>query len=158
MLILSLVGSVWVELWKNCQTSRNTGDRCFFFSTINFKCTGNYTYDLRKFILKFVLHSTVISHTFWETNSLSRTMQIVECSLLHRRAQDRVSSYPRAPTSICENILYPMCTCPNPPLQSLDAYKGRVNTITITPSFTCYVFKQLIINKPMVTFQPVNNW
>ena len=46
--------------------------------------------------------------------------------------------------------------------------KGRVNTTTITPSFTCYVFKQLIINKPavtfqliinkpMVTFQPVNN-
>ena len=41
--------------------------------------------------------------------------------------------------------------------KSLEAYKGRVNTITITPSFTCYVFKQLIINKPAVTFQPVNN-
>ena len=41
--------------------------------------------------------------------------------------------------------------------KSLEAYKGRVNTITITPSFTCYVFKQLIINKPVVTFQPVNN-
>ena len=27
------------------------------------------------------------SHTFWETNSLRRTMQIVECSLLYRRAQ-----------------------------------------------------------------------
>ena len=27
------------------------------------------------------------SHAFWETNSLRRTMQIVECSLLHRRAQ-----------------------------------------------------------------------
>ena len=55
--------------------------------------------------------------------------------------------------------------------KSLEAYKGRVNTITITPSFTCYVFKQLIINqllhsitswlhsnqsitdKPVVTFQ-----
>ena len=32
------------------------------------------------------------SHTFRETNSLRRTMQIVECSLLHRRAQGRVSS------------------------------------------------------------------
>ena len=31
-------------------------------------------------------------HAFWETNSLRRTMQIVECSLLHRRAQGRVSS------------------------------------------------------------------
>ena len=30
------------------------------------------------------------SHTFRETNSLRRTMQIVECSLLHRRAQGRV--------------------------------------------------------------------
>ena len=41
--------------------------------------------------------------------------------------------------------------------KSLEAYKGRVNTITITPSFTCYVFKQLVINKPVVTFQPINN-
>ena len=32
------------------------------------------------------------SHTFQETNSLRRTMQIVECSLLHWRAQGRVSS------------------------------------------------------------------
>ena len=36
--------------------------------------------------------------------------------------------------------------------KSLEAYKGRVNTITITSSFTCYVFKQLIINKPVITF------
>ena len=37
--------------------------------------------------------------------------------------------------------------------KSLEAYEGRrVNTITITPSFACYVFKQLIINKPVVTF------
>ena len=42
---------------------------------------------------------------------------------------------------------------------SLETYinKGRVNTTTITPSFTCYVFRQLIINKLVVTFQPVNN-
>ena len=32
------------------------------------------------------------SHAFRETNSLRRTMQIVECSLLHWRAQGRVSS------------------------------------------------------------------
>ena len=32
------------------------------------------------------------SHAFQETNSLRRTMQIVEGSLLHRRAQGRVSS------------------------------------------------------------------
>ena len=32
------------------------------------------------------------SHTFWVTNSLRRTMQIVECSLLYQQAQRRVSS------------------------------------------------------------------
>ena len=32
------------------------------------------------------------SQAFWKTNSLRRTMQIAECSLLHRRAQGRVSS------------------------------------------------------------------
>ena len=32
------------------------------------------------------------SHALWETNSLRRTMQIVEGSLLHGRAQGRVSS------------------------------------------------------------------
>ena len=31
-------------------------------------------------------------HAFWETNSLRRTMQIAECSLLHLRARGRVSS------------------------------------------------------------------
>ena len=32
------------------------------------------------------------SHRFQDTNSLRRTMQIVECSLLHRQAEGRVSS------------------------------------------------------------------
>ena len=52
-----------------------------------------------------------------------------------------------------------MCMCPNHHPKFLDIYinKGRVNTITITPTFMCYVSKQLIINKPAVTFQPVNN-
>ena len=40
--------------------------------------------------------------------------------------------------------------------KSLEAYKGRVNTITITPSFTCYVF-QTVNQQAAVTFQPVNN-
>ena len=57
------------------------------------------------------------SHKFWETNSLRRTMQIVEYSLLHRRAQGRVSSQPRTLTSFCENLIYPKCTCSNPPPQ-----------------------------------------
>ena len=57
------------------------------------------------------------SHAFRETDSLRRTMQIVECSLLHLRAQGRVSSEPRTLTSFCENLIYPKCTCPNPPPQ-----------------------------------------
>ena len=36
--------------------------------------------------------SCCYSHAFQETNSLRRTMQIVECSFLHQRAQGRVSS------------------------------------------------------------------
>ena len=59
------------------------------------------------------------SHVFQEINSLRRTMQIVECSLLHRWAQGRVSSQPRTPTSFCENLIYPKCTCSKPPPQIL---------------------------------------
>ena len=94
---------------------------------------------------------------FQETNSLRRMMQIVECSLIHRRAQGRVSPQPRTPTSICENLFYPICTCRNPPPKFLETYinKGMVNTIPVTPSFMCCVLKQLsnwpIINKPKVT-------
>ena len=41
------------------------------------------------------------SHAFWETNSLRRTMQIVECSLLHWRGQGRASlSQGLWPTSV----------------------------------------------------------
>ena len=41
------------------------------------------------------------SHMFWETNSLRRTMQIVECSLLHWRGQGRASlSQGLWPTSV----------------------------------------------------------
>ena len=44
-------------------------------------------------------------------------MQIVECSLLRRRpkAESPLSQGPRP--ALCENLLYPMCTCPNPPAQ-----------------------------------------
>ena len=41
---------------------------------------------------EFPGQSTKCSHTFQKTNSLRRTMHIVECSLLHWRAQGRVSS------------------------------------------------------------------
>ena len=43
-------------------------------------------------ILKDYAIKCCCSHTFRETNSLRRTMQIVKSSLLHQRAQDRVSS------------------------------------------------------------------
>ena len=39
-----------------------------------------------------LMHQMLYSHAFRETNSLRRTMQIVECSLLHWLAQGRVSS------------------------------------------------------------------
>ena len=54
------------------------------------------------------------SHAFQETNSLRRTIQIVECSLLHRRAQGRVSSWRRTQTSFCENLVYPKVYVPKP--------------------------------------------
>ena len=56
--------------------------------------------------------------TFLETNSLRRTRQIVECSLLHQRAQGRVFSQPTTLTSFCENLAYPKWTCLNPPPQT----------------------------------------
>ena len=59
------------------------------------------------------------SHTFQERNSLRRPMQIVECSLLHWWAQSRVSSYPRTPTSFCDNLIHPKGICSNPPPQIL---------------------------------------
>ena len=63
-------------------------------------------------------YSLVVA-TFRETNSLRRTMQIVECSLLNQRAQGRVFSQPRTPTSFCENLVYPKCSSSNPPPQIL---------------------------------------
>ena len=57
------------------------------------------------------------SHAFRETNSLRRTMQIVEGGLLHQWAQGRVSSWPRILTNFCENLIYPKCTCSNSPPQ-----------------------------------------
>ena len=49
-----------------------------------------------------VTYSFCCGHVFQETNSLRRTMQIVERSLLHRRAQSRVSSKPRTLASFSE--------------------------------------------------------
>ena len=78
---------------------------------------------------------------------------LVECSLLHRWAQGRVSSC-QGPRPTFVKIFYTPCVrVQTHQPKSLEAYKGRVNTSTITPSFTCYVFKQLIINMPVVTFR-----
>ena len=79
-------------------------------------------------------------------------MQIVGCSLSHQQAQGR-SPLSQGPWPAFVKILYTPCVrVQTHQPKSLEAYKGRINTITITPSFTCYVFKQLIINKPVVTF------
>ena len=44
------------------------------------------------------------------------------------------------PDQHCENLLYPRCTCLNPPTQiPWDLHKPRKMQIPITPSFTCYV-------------------
>ena len=43
--------------------------------------------NLILFRYKTQINTQCCSHTFRETHSLRRTMQIVECSLLHRRAQ-----------------------------------------------------------------------
>ena len=69
-----------------------------------------------------------------ETNSLRRTMQIMEYSLLHWRAQGRVSSYPRTQTTFCENLIYPKYTSaqthlPKFPETSLNKGKERYNQI-----------------------------
>ena len=48
--------------------------------------------DLIDIFRTFHPNAECCSHAFQETNSLRRTMQIVECSLLHQQAQGRVSS------------------------------------------------------------------
>ena len=67
--------------------------------------------------LDTILLSHCCSHAFQEIDSLRGSMQIVDCSLLHGRSQGRVSSWPRTLTSFCENLIYPKCTCSNPPPQ-----------------------------------------
>ena len=104
------------------------------------------------------------SHVFWETNSLRRTMQIVECSLLRRRAQGRVSSWPRTLTSVCENLLYPMCMCPNPPPQiPWDLHKlrkGKYNPNNPITHVPCAQTVKQLASKHEVTLRQVqkNLW
>ena len=69
-------------------------------------CGRRYGDSLKKLGMKLPY---CCSHAFRETNALRRTMQIVECSLLHRQAQGRISSQPRTPTSFWENLIYPKC-------------------------------------------------
>ena len=50
-------------------------------------------YGCESWTIKKAEHRRICySHASRETNKLRRTMQIVKCSLLHRRAQGRVSS------------------------------------------------------------------
>ena len=60
-----------------------------------------------------------------------RTMQTVECSLLHLRARGRVSSQPRTPTSFCENLkCIAQAHIPKFLKSSLESVKGRYNQVT----------------------------
>ena len=90
---------------------KNIGVACHFLLQGSFLTQGS-SLCLLHWQGKQILYCC--SHTFWETNSLRRTIQIVECSLSHRRAQGRVSSQPWTLTSFSENLIYPKCTCPNP--------------------------------------------
>ena len=56
------------------------------------------------------VRSLCCSHAFQETNSLRRTMQIVECSLLHRRAQGE-SPLSEGPRPAFVKIFYTPCVC-----------------------------------------------
>ena len=64
------------------------------------------------------------SHALQEANSLRRTTQIVECNLLHRPAQGRVSSQPRTPTSLCDKLIYRKCMCRSPQRDTIKASYG----------------------------------
>ena len=59
---------------------------------------------------------------------------IVKCSLLHRRAQGRVSSSARTPADFCENLIYLKCTAQAHVCKflkpSLESVKGRYNQVT----------------------------
>ena len=96
------------------------------------------------------------SHAFWETISEGQCRQ---WSAVYYNAGPKAESpLSQGPRPALVKIFYTPCVrVQSHHPKSLEAYKRRVNTITITPSFMCYVFKQLIINKPTVTFQPVNN-
>ena len=89
------------------------------------------------------------SHAFRETNSLRRTMQIVEWGLLHRQAQGRVSSQPRTLTSFCKNVIYSKPTCPNLPPQipwNQSEQRKKKNTIKVNPWFICLKPRQLTVD------------
>ena len=86
---------------------RNTGPRCIVVAH-GLSCPaacgifpdqGSNLCLLHQQVDSYPLHHQEVSgslycysHAFLETNSLRRTMQIVECSLLHRRAQGKVFS------------------------------------------------------------------
>ena len=57
------------------------------------------------------------SHVFRETNSLRRTMQIVECSLLHQQAQGKVSSLIKDPDQFLWKPYIRVAWCSQPGLR-----------------------------------------
>ena len=57
---------------------------------------------------------TCYNHAFRETNSLRRTMQIVECSLLHQWAHSRVSLAKDPDQLLCKPYIPVYCSSPHP--------------------------------------------
>ena len=121
MLCLLLTGIfIWI-LWSiSVRSIISMYEVIFQINWVNFYIILlMYFYDLPNRIhLVLTCHCTrhCCSHAFSETNSLRRTMQIVECSLLHQRAQGSLL-LAKDPTTFCENLIYPTYTCPNPPPQ-----------------------------------------
>ena len=76
-----------------------------------------------------MLQPRVLGNKLTQKDNADSGVQFI--TLLHRRAQGRVSSYPSTLISFSENLTYPKCTCqthlPKFPETSLNKGKERYN-------------------------------
>ena len=92
---------------------------------------------------KVLLIMSHCSHTFLETNSLRRTMRIVECSLLHWRAQGRESPLSQGPRPFTKTLWKPYIPSvyvlkpTSPSSLKLVWTKEKEDTIKVNPWFVC---------------------
>ena len=75
---------------------------CNFFGSVSLTQQTDWCYCPRRD------QSHCCSHAFWETNSLRRTMQVVECSLLHHLHQRTKAESPlsQGPQPVFVKTLY----------------------------------------------------